>query len=209
VLGRRQRTALTVISLIGAVLLVWLDRQVLSPGRTSWVADANRPPTADVGIYHTHSATVIRVVDGDTLHVDIPDRNDSKTKIRLLGIDAPELAMTGKPAMYFGREAAAVATQLALGKQVRLYIDERAGSRDKYGRLLAYIELPDDRFLNEVLLSKGYAYADRRFRHSYSQKYLQLEAAARSLHEGLWARVAPDQLPLWLQNRDPNLLRAR
>ena len=44
-------------------------------------------------------------------------------------------------------------------------------------RLLAYIELPDGRFLNEELLSEGFAYADLRFRHSYYQKYQQLEAA--------------------------------
>ena len=89
----------------------------------------------------------------------------------------------------------------ALDKEVGVYLDEGAGSRDRYGRLLAYIELPEGRFLNEELLSAGCVYADQRFRHSYYQKYLQLEAAARSGRRGLWKNVTPEQMPPWLQKR--------
>ena len=103
--------------------------------------------------------------------------------------------------MYFAAEATAFARQMALGKEVRVYLDERAGSRDRYQRLLAYLELPDGKFLNEELLAEGYAHADRRFRHSYYQKYLQLEAGARSLGKGLWQNVTPEQMPPWLQKR--------
>jgi micrococcal nuclease len=150
---------------------------------------------------------VLRVVDGDTLHINIPDRDDSKTKVRLLGIDAPELGNSDKPAMYYARQAANLLERIADGKEVRVYLDERAGSRDKYGRLLAYIELPDGQFANEVLLSEGCVYADRRFPHGYSQKYLRLEGTARSQKTGLWAHVTQDQLPTWLQEREPTLLR--
>ena len=101
--------------------------------------------------------------------------------------------------MYFAEESTAFARRLALDKVVGVYLDERAGSRDRYERLLAYLELPDGRFLNEELLSQGYAYADRRFRHSYYQKYLQLEAAARAGGRGLWQNVTPEQMPPWLQ----------
>ena len=101
--------------------------------------------------------------------------------------------------MYFAEESTAFARHLALDKAVSVYLDERAGSRDRYERLLAYLELPDGRFLNEELLSEGYAYADRRFRHSYYQKYLQLEAGARSGGRGLWKDVTAEQMPPWLQ----------
>ena len=103
--------------------------------------------------------------------------------------------------MYFAEEATAFAKRWALHREVRVYLDEHAGSRDRYQRLLAYIELPDGKFLNEELLSEGYAYADRRFRHSYYQKYLQLEAGARALGKGLWKNVTPEQMPPWLQKR--------
>jgi endonuclease YncB( thermonuclease family) len=60
--------------------------------------------------------------------------------------------------------------------------------------------------LNEVLLTEGFAYADLRFRHSYYNKFKQLEAAARSREKGLWEAVTHEQLPEWLQSRNPALL---
>ncbi len=209
VLGRRQRTALKGLALVGAVLIVWLSRQGLLPPLPTHATSTDRAATSDWAGYHGKTATVVHVVDGDTLHLDIPDRDDSKTKVRLLGIDAPEMGNSEKPAMYYARQATDLLKRLTTGEQVHVYLDERAGSRDKYGRLLAYIELADGRFANEVLLSEGCVYADRRFPHGYSQKYLRLEATARAQHVGLWAHVTQDQLPAWLQEREPNLLRRK
>jgi micrococcal nuclease len=168
---------------------------------------ADRVATSDWAGYNGKPATVLRVIDGDTLHIDIPDRDDSKTKVRLLGIDAPERANAGKPEMYYARQATDFLKRIAEGQEVQVYLDERAGSRDKYGRLLAYIELPDGQFANERLLAEGCVYADRRFPHGCSQKYLRLENTARAQRVGLWAHVTPDQLPAWLQEREPALLR--
>jgi endonuclease YncB( thermonuclease family) len=128
----------------------------------------------DLARYHGQRFEVVRVVDGDTLHLGASDLGGDSTKVRLLGIDAPEMGTTRSARMYFAAEATAFAKRLALHQEVHVYLDERAGSRDRYPRLLAYIELPDGKFLNEELLSEGYAYADKRFRHSYYQKYLQL-----------------------------------
>jgi endonuclease YncB( thermonuclease family) len=60
--------------------------------------------------------------------------------------------------------------------------------------------------LNEVLVAEGFAYADLRFRHSFYNKYKQLEATARSQKKGLWKEVTRSQLPEWLQRKKPNLL---
>ena len=151
--------------------------------------------------YHGQRFSVVKVVDGDTLHLGTPDLGGDSTKVRLLGIDAPEMGTNRSAKMYFAEEATAFAKRLALGKEVRVFLDERAGSRDRYQRLLAYIELPDGKFLNEELLSEGCAYADRRFKHGYYQKYLQLEAGARSLGKGLWKNITPEQMPPWLQKQ--------
>jgi micrococcal nuclease len=102
--------------------------------------------------------------------------------------------------MYFGPEAAGFTRESTLGKQVTVYLDE-GSTRGKYGRLLAYVKLPDGRFLNEALLSEGFAYADLRFRHSFYNKYRQLEAAARGQKKGLWLKVTPEQMPKWRQSR--------
>jgi micrococcal nuclease len=111
--------------------------------------------------------------------------------------------------MFFGKEASDFAAKLALGKQVTVYLDKDRNSRDKYHRLLAYIQLPDGTYLNEVLLIEGYAYADLRFKHGLYNKYKQLEAAARSQKKGLWLNVTRDQFPQWLQNERPELLKKK
>jgi micrococcal nuclease len=103
--------------------------------------------------------------------------------------------------MYFGKEASDFATKLALGKQVTIYLEKEKKPRDKYHRLLAYIQLSDGTFLNEILLSEGYAYADLRFKHGLYNKYKQLESVARSQKKGLWANVTPEQMPKWRQKR--------
>lgn len=200
-LSRRQRAILAGIGLIVTALLVWLDRNVLSPPGSEPSASRQQTLATDMARYHGQRFEVVRVVDGDTLHLGAPDLGGDSTKVRLLGIDAPEMGTTRSARMYFAAEATAFAKRLALHKEVRVYLDERAGSRDRYQRLLTYIELPDGKFLNEELLSEGYAYANRRFRHSYNQKYLQLEAGARSLGKGLWKNVKPEQMPPWLQKR--------
>jgi micrococcal nuclease len=198
-ISRRTRAVLVSICLIGTALLIWFDRNAASPQWSGPSASHGQAFATDSARYQGHKFQVVRVVDGDTLHIAAGDLGRQTTKVRLLGIDAPEMGTSTSERMYFAEEATAFTKRLALDKVVSVYLDERAGSRDRYERLLAYIELPDGRFLNEELLSEGYAYADRRFRHSYYQKYLQLEAGARSGGRGLWKDVTPEQMPPWLQ----------
>ena len=147
------------------------------------------------------------MIDGDTLDIDIPDGKYPTTRIRLWGVDSPETANPNYPQpMYFGPEASQFARNLADDTQVTVFMDPGNNTRGKYGRLLAYVQLPDARFLNEALISEGFAYADLRFRHSRYAGYLQLESVARTAGKGLWANIARDQLPNWLQERKPTLL---
>ena len=185
------------MSLIGAALLIGLDRHLVAPRWSQQSAAPAQTLARDLARYHGQTFAVTRVVDADTLHIDAPDARAASTKVRLLGIDAPELARDGEPGMHFGREAANYPQRLAQGHKVTLYLDEAGPSRGYYGRLLAYIEMPDGRFLNELLVSEGYAYADARFPHSYSHRYRQLEASARALKKGLWATITPEQMPSW------------
>ena len=200
-LSKRERAVVISICLSAAALLIGLDRGVIGPQSRRLFRSSAQTAAADFERYDRRQVTVVRVIDGDTLHVGIPDDRSEVTKVRLLGIDTPEMGDAGKEPMYFAREATDFARRTALDRTVTLYLDEKAGTRDKYGRLLAYVGLPDGKFLNEELLSGGYAYADLRFRHSYYYKYRQLEASARSLKQGLWANVTPEQFPPWLQER--------
>jgi micrococcal nuclease len=187
------------------VVLAWLDRTVFVPGRVGQPAPRQQDPAQDIARYDGKTFTVTRVVDGDTLYINAPDTGDPATKVRLLGIDAPEMGAGGQEPMYYAREATEFVRRAVDGKAVTVYLDE-VRTRDNYGRLLAYLELPDSRFLNDVLLLEGYVYADLRFRHSRYQRYQQFEAAARSLRKGLWAGVSREQLPGWLRRMQPDLL---
>jgi micrococcal nuclease len=111
--------------------------------------------------------------------------------------------------MYFGPQAADFTTEMTLNKKVTIYLDKNRPTRGKYGRLLAYIELSDGTFLNESLLSEGFAYADLRFRHDFYNKYKTLQAVARQQDKGLWQKVTREQLPQWLQREQPNLLKKK
>jgi len=94
--------------------------------------------------YHGVIATVVHAADGDTLDVDIPDGRRNRTRIRLWGVDCPEIAHgKGEADAYFGPEAAAFVRAQVVGRRVKLVLDPIHPPRDKYGRLLAYVYLVD------------------------------------------------------------------
>ncbi len=203
-MSKQKRAVLIGISLIGTALVVLLDRGFVSPRWPDLLTPREHTLGTDLDRYHGRTFVVTRIVDGDTLHLDAADSGGQVTKVRLIGIDAPEIGTERGGPMYYADQTTAAMKSMALGKQVTVYLDPQAGNRDRYERLLAYIQLPDGRFLNEELLSQGFVYADLRFKHSYYHKYVQLETSARSLKEGLWAHVTPEQTPRWRQKRVPD-----
>jgi micrococcal nuclease len=179
-------------------MLIFLDNSYFKTKLQSRVSSQTQNKNLDFDRYHSKKFLIINVVDGDTLDINYPDDQKEFTRIRLLGIDAPEIK-TESGAGYFGIHAADFAKESSLGKRADIYLDEGNETRDKYGRLLAYIHLQDGSFLNEIMLSEGCAYADTRFKHSFYNKYKQLESLAKRNKKGLWENVTPEQLPSWVQ----------
>jgi len=207
-MGRRRKAGVIALCLLAVAVFIWLDH---SPLKRRWQQKPKSEEQAkayDLEKYHKRTFTVVKTVDGDTIDIDIPDANKNYTRIRLWGIDTPESKSPDTGVMYFGPEAAEFTTELTFGKNITVYLEEHR-TRGKYGRLLAYVQLPDGRFLNEVLVAEGFAYADLRFRHGLYHRYEQLQASARRQKKGLWEKVAREQLPEWLQQRNPNLLLKR
>jgi micrococcal nuclease len=204
-MSRARRSFLFALCILAASFFVWLDHNYQDQPRSLPQTSAEIV-SDDIEKYNAKTFTVTHVVDGDTLDINISDGRYKHTRIRLWGVDTPETKKPNSPVMYFGPEASDFATKTALDKNVTIYLDEKH-TRDKYARLLAYIQLPDGRYLNELLLSEGFAYADLRFKHNFYNKYVQLEASARSSKKGLWAGVTREQLPEWLQREKPNLLK--
>ncbi|GMV96933.1 MAG: thermonuclease family protein [Phycisphaerae bacterium] len=185
----------------GALIVLLVALAVaLSRGRQS----RTEPPAGgpDYDRYHNRTALCTRVVDGDTLHVDIPDGPRRETAVRLRGVDTPETVHPDKPAMHFGAEATDFVKSAVLGKPVRLVLVPH-DTRDRYQRVLAYVYYGQpEEMLNERLIAEGYGYADPRFKHPWREKFTQLEQQARRRKVGLWADVRPEQMPAWRRDRE-------
>ena len=163
--------------------------------------------TEDQQKYHQQSFLVAEVIDGDTLDLGEPDGDSPVTRVRLLGIDTPETKHPKIGVMYYGPEASAYAKNLVENTRVTVLMDTVGDHRDLYGRLLAYIQLEDGRILNEEIIRNGYGYADLRFEHSQSARYEAIMDQSIVGKTGLWKEVTRDQLPQWLRQKRPLLLR--
>ena len=114
------------------------------------MAAGRQPTTRRPG----RAATVVRVVDGDTIVVRLGDRTET---VRLIGIDTPESVARDRPDECYGAEASSrLAELLPPGTAVQLTRDVEP--RDMYDRLLAYVHRPDDGlFVNLAQVADGYA----------------------------------------------------
>jgi micrococcal nuclease len=127
---------------------------------------------------------VTRVVDGDTIRVDWNEQNE---RVRYIGVDTPETVHPRKAVEHFGPEASEANRRLVEGKTVRLVFDVQ--QRDRYGRLLAYVYLPDGTFVNAALIEQGYAQVmtiPPNVRHQ--DLFVRLSREAREASRGLWAQ---------------------
>jgi len=130
------------------------------------------------------SATVERVVDGDTVVVRLHGRHET---VRLLGIDTPETVKPGAPVECYGPEASShLKALLPPGAVVRVERDVEV--RDRFGRLLLYLfRRRDGAFVNELQASGGFArplhIAPNRAR---APTIDAAAATARSEGRGLW-----------------------
>jgi len=132
-------------------------------------------------------ATVVRVVDGDTLVVSIAGREE---RVRLIGVDTPETVHPQKPVKYFGKEASAFTKRMAEGAVVRLETDPGTADRDKYNRLLRYVYLPDGKLLNAEIIAQGYGFAYTNYPFGKMEEFRKLEREAREASRGLWSEAA-------------------
>lgn len=128
-------------------------------------------------------------VDGDTVVVNMKGMNE---RVRLLGIDTPELrGDDGRPECGALEAAAATAELLPLGTVVTLTRD--LVPRDHYGRLLAHIfRVGDTISINEALLRRGLAHQlVIEPNTALADQYYDAEREARAAQRGIWGACAP------------------
>jgi len=163
--------------------------------------------------YHLREARVTRVIDGDTIEVDLPDERfgTPTTRVRLWGVDCPEIgpapgggasrSAIDRRAEPLAREAKALTQSLVEGRRVRLRVEPHR-TRGRFDRLIAHVDViehapgpgstpPGEESpqisLAAVLLRAGLARRDPRWLHAMMAYYEQLEYAARRRGVGLWS----------------------
>ena len=140
------------------------------------------------------AALVVRVVDGDTLVLA------GGIKVRVLGIDAPEMERDGQPADFLAHKAKAALTELTLNRTVSLSYDRLR--YDHYGRLLAYLFLPDQTLVNAELVRRGlarvYFIAPNLL---YQKDLLAAQQEAIEAQRGVWQHLLKQDEPDYLGNR--------
>lgn len=128
-----------------------------------------------------YSVLVVSVRDGDiidVLHKQHPER------IRLSGIDCPE---KGQP---YGHQAKQATSAMVFGKEVLL----QTYGRDRSGRILADVRLPDGTHVNHTLVKNGWCWWYWKFAPRNTE-LARLEKDARAAKQGLW--VGPTHVPPW------------
>jgi micrococcal nuclease len=138
-------------------------------------------------------ATVARVVDGDTIDVDLGGTSEH---VRLIGIDTPETSDPRRPVECFGAEASARTAEL-LPEGTEVVLERDVEARDRYDRLLAYVYRRDDGlFVNLALARDGFAVAATYPPNvAHRDELVAAAAEAREAGRGLWERCGGPDVP--------------
>lgn len=176
---------------------------VPAPTATPTVPAPTATPTAIAGIpVDAVEATLLRVVDGDTIHVSIQDKEET---VRYVGVDTPE---RNQP----GYQAATEANRALLGDGM-LYLEPDQSDRDNFGRLLRFVYTGDGTFVNRELVFQGWAQpVEYSPDISRATEFRQMARDAAEAKRGFWSGTSPydgampyglSQGPVELQ-REPN-----
>ncbi len=147
--------------------------------------------TSQESVSPREPARVTRVVDGDTIDVNL---GGEIVRVRLIGIDTPETVDPSEPVGCYGPAASHFTTTMLEGQEVGLEFDVE--HLDRYGRTLAYVWLGDQLF-NEVLVAQGFAQVSTYPPNvKYVDVFVKAQREARSLGRGLWGATCSEPEPV-------------
>lgn len=164
---------MNVLRAAGAVLL----------SATALVAAGCQPSHADPV---ATNATVLRVIDGDTVTVDSDQRG--RLKVRIIGLDTPETVRKNWSVGCGGPAASAYAKATLTDQRVQLLTDPTQDATDRYGRTLAAVILSDGRNYAVDAVRQGYgkAYIYGRKPSKWAAEIAAAEDQAKASNAGLW-----------------------
>lgn len=172
---RYKKLGSMVLTILLGLLLVYAGYQKSQ--------DSNTQTGNGKTYYH---AKVTKVVDGDTAEIVL---NGQTKKVRYIGMDTPEVVDPRKTVQCFGKEASNKAHELLDGQDVTVVQDNLVGEQDKYGRILAYIYLPDGKLYNQLMIAQGFAheYTYQNQAYTFQQEFKQAQQQAIDSQSGLWS----------------------
>lgn len=175
----RNASPLIRLLIVGLTIIVIVLAVYGSPSKETGENQQPIPTTVPSGSY-----LVKRVVDGDTIVIEVADHSQT---VRLIGIDTPEVVDPRQPVQCFGQEASKKLESLLLDKVVRLESDPTQDYVDKYGRWLRYVYLSSGTNINLLMIEQGFAY-EYTFRSPYIQqpRFKAAQQQARQQEVGLW-----------------------
>ncbi|WP_456401063.1 thermonuclease family protein [Persephonella sp.] len=196
---KRQKNTVMMVKSVFIFILIFIS---VSYGENNWKPKKNFV-----------KAKVVRVVDGDTVVVSIPSvklnnrytLKNVKFTVRLIGIDTPESKANRRAKIQSEKSNEDIKEIIKLGKEAKkftenllrkkgykrkyktVYLEFDVEPQDRYGRLLAYIWLPDGTMLNEKIICSGYAYPLTIPPNvKYKDRFLKCFREARENERGLW-----------------------
>jgi micrococcal nuclease len=145
---------------------------------------ADQSATTTVATALAVNATMISVVDGDTIDVSIGGHRE---RVRLIGIDTPETKKPNTPVQCYGPEATKF-TKSLLPKDVSLHLERDVVARDDFDRMLAYVYTAGDgQFVNLTIVRQGYARPlTIKPNAAHADEFVAAASAAQREHIGLW-----------------------
>lgn len=139
--------------------------------------------------------TIVKVSDGDTVQGETLE--GTKLKIRLYGIDAPEIAHGKLPGQPMGKESLIVLKNKVLNKNVKIDLLDV----DRHHRIVAMLWM-GSRNINLEMVREGYAEAYREYlKDPYRLSFMEAEKEARTAKKGIWA-LEPYERPSAFKKRN-------
>jgi len=134
--------------------------------------------------------TVSKVTDGDTIRVI---RDGVEIRVRIIGIDTPEIVKSGSPIECYGPESSDYANSKFNGTSVYLEYDPSQGELDQFGRVLAHVWTADKTLYAKAAIASGFGREKTYQRASvHQEEFLAAQNRAKTAKVGLWGVCAVD-----------------
>ncbi|UCC39227.1 MAG: thermonuclease family protein [Candidatus Aminicenantes bacterium] len=165
-------------------LLIIISVLLFLVGFLGYFAGRSITQKQEEGSFPPQSGVVTAVYDGDTLKVKF--KNGSERKVRLVGVDAPEMGDSRKEVQLQASLAKRFAFFYLYGESIKLTYDWEL--EDKYDRILAYVWTEGEGLFNKLIISEGFASVFQGFPFRYRDEFVEAEKEARRLEKGFWKR---------------------